>query len=238
MKSTDLLTAMGNIEEKYIEEASMDKAFAEKGRADAMKNRKYKKGRALKVVAIAASLLLMLGTSLTVAGATNWFSFYKEDGDGPTSVIIKKDPDSTTSVILPKNLSSGVVKESAVLEETWHNPLDEIVVTSAFGIKNEFTGYISDHVNLKADEGANVYAVDNGTVETADYNHRIGYHVSIILENNVKIVYGHLKEVYVTAGQEVKGGDVIATVGTSGMATGPNLHFAAYVDGEAVNPLE
>ncbi len=48
---------------------------------------------------------------------------------------------------------------------------------------------------------------------------------------------GHLKEIVASEGEEVKQGQVIAALGKSGMATGPNLLFAASVHGEAVNPF-
>ena len=53
----------------------------------------------------------------------------------------------------------------------------------------------------------------------------------------ITVKYGHLSEIRVSVGEEIKQGQVIATLGRSGMATGYNLLFAVTVDGENVDPL-
>ena len=82
-----------------------------------------------------------------------------------------------------------------------------------------------------------IYAVADGTVTEAAYESGAGNFIVVDLGEGVTVKYGHLKEIRVSEGEEVKQGQVIATMGTTGMATGPNLLFAVSVDGEEVNPF-
>lgn len=50
--------------------------------------------------------------------------------------------------------------------------------------------------------------------------------------------YGHMSEIAVQSGQDVKKGDVIGYVGSSGYSTGPHVHFEVLVNGQVTNPLE
>ena len=54
--------------------------------------------------------------------------------------------------------------------------------------------------------------------------------------NGVETWYAHTSKMYVTAGQSVKAGDVIAAVGSTGNSTGNHLHFEIRQDGSQVNP--
>ena len=60
--------------------------------------------------------------------------------------------------------------------------------------------------------------------------------VKISHGNGVETWYAHTSKMYVTVGQSVKAGDVIAAVGSTGNSTGPHLHLEIRVNGEHVNP--
>ena len=60
--------------------------------------------------------------------------------------------------------------------------------------------------------------------------------VVISHSNEVETYYGHCSKLYVTAGQKVNQGDVIAAVGNTGNSTGPHLHLEIRVNGVAYNP--
>ena len=55
--------------------------------------------------------------------------------------------------------------------------------------------------------------------------------------HGIEVTYGHLKTMNVKEGDSVNKGDVIALMGSTGMATGPNLAFSISVNGEYINPL-
>jgi murein DD-endopeptidase MepM/ murein hydrolase activator NlpD len=64
-----------------------------------------------------------------------------------------------------------------------------------------------------------------------------GYGLWVVIDHgSFRTVYAHLKEFLVTAGREVKGGDVIGLMGPLGRSTGPHLHFEVRVNGACVDP--
>ena len=93
-------------------------------------------------------------------------------------------------------------------------------------------------VDLAADYGTNVLAVADGTVLDCSYDAAYGYILTLEHENGVQTQYAHLSEFLVSAGAEVRQGQIIAKTGDSGWATGPHLHLGVLIDGEAVDPLE
>lgn len=57
------------------------------------------------------------------------------------------------------------------------------------------------------------------------------------LGDGITVKYGHLEDIKVSEGDEIQQGQVIATLGQTGMATGSNLLFAVIINGKEVNPL-
>lgn len=98
-------------------------------------------------------------------------------------------------------------------------------------------GRFSDHMNVAGTEGDEVYAAADGNVIMAGFDSTYGNVLILDLGDGVTVKYGHLKEIHVSEGDSVCRGQIIGSVGKSGMATGPNLLFAVYVDGEAVDPV-
>ena len=98
-------------------------------------------------------------------------------------------------------------------------------------------GTDSDHINIAGTAGDEIYAVADGVVLEAGYESASGNFIVLDLGDGVTAKYGHLKESKVAEGQEVKQGQTIATLGQSGMATGPNLRFSIEVNGEKTDPL-
>ena len=113
-------------------------------------------------------------------------------------------------------------------------------VTSLFGTRLHpiyHTYRTHSGVDIGASYGTNVLAADGGTVTTATYNSAYGNYVIINHGNGTSTLYGHMSKLLVNAGQSVSQGQVIGLVGSTGLSTGPHLHFEIYVGGSRVNPL-
>ncbi|MDE5803224.1 MAG: M23 family metallopeptidase [Lachnospiraceae bacterium] len=98
-------------------------------------------------------------------------------------------------------------------------------------------GTYSDHVNIAGTAGDEVYAVADGVVMETAFESTCGNFIVVDLGDGITVKYGHLKEIKVAVGDEIKQGQVLAAMGQTGMASGPNLFFAVTVGGENVNPL-
>ena len=120
------------------------------------------------------------------------------------------------------------------------HPVPGAAITSGFGGRvaptaGATTGH--DGIDYGAGYGAAVYAADSGTVITAQYNSARGNYIVINHGNGMQTWYQHLSSMNVTVGQTVARGQVIGNVGTTGISTGPHLHFEVHVGGVPVNPL-
>ena len=85
-------------------------------------------------------------------------------------------------------------------------------------------------IDFAAEEGAEVYAVADGIVTTADYDAEKGNYV-VLDHGGLETEYQHMKSLLVSAGQSVVQGQVLGYVGSTGNSTGPHLHFEARQDG-------
>jgi murein DD-endopeptidase MepM/ murein hydrolase activator NlpD len=87
--------------------------------------------------------------------------------------------------------------------------------------------------------GQPIVASDGGTVAYVKYSGSgYGYHLAINHGNGVTTLYAHCSKIYVTPGQKVSKGQIVAAVGRTGDSTGPHLHFEVIVNGVKKNPLD
>jgi len=95
-----------------------------------------------------------------------------------------------------------------------------------------------DGIDLAAPAGTPVRTADEGSVLFAGPQQ--GYGLLVIVEHahGLVTVYAHNRDLRVRTGQQVREGQVIATVGESGKTSGPHLHFEVRQDGAPVDPLE
>lgn len=114
--------------------------------------------------------------------------------------------------------------------------------TSAFGTRRSYNGgpATSFHAgqDFQATEGEPVFAPAAGTVALAEPLHVRGNTVWLDHGLGVYSGYFHLSDIEVEVGQRVKPGDPLGRVGSTGLSTGPHLHWEIRVDGVAVDPLE
>jgi len=92
-------------------------------------------------------------------------------------------------------------------------------------------------IDIGADSGTPVAAAAGGQVVLASAGYGYGNYVVIRHDNGYETLYAHLTEIYVAQGQWVAQGETIGTVGDTGWATGPHLHFEVRQGGAAVDPL-
>ncbi|MHB0868185.1 MAG: peptidoglycan DD-metalloendopeptidase family protein [Chloroflexota bacterium] len=106
-------------------------------------------------------------------------------------------------------------------------------ITQYFG-ENGHSG-----VDLAAGTGSPIYAADAGVVVTAlKLGYGYGWHLVIDHGNGYKTLYSHMSAFFVDYGERVGKGDRIGAVGSTGLSTGPHLHFEIFQNGVRVNPLK
>lgn len=102
------------------------------------------------------------------------------------------------------------------------------------------TGEFKNHggTDIGASYGSAIYAADSGTVvRSADgWNGGWGNYVMINHGNGMQTLYAHMSSRAVSVGQTVSRGQTIGYVGSTGMSTGPHLHFEMYINGSRVDP--
>jgi len=113
-------------------------------------------------------------------------------------------------------------------------------ITSVFGWRmHPVLGSSRFHsgMDFGAEYGSPIRAADRGTVIFAGWYGGYGNTVIINHGNGIITLYGHSSQLYVVEGQVVKRGQAIAAVGSTGLSTGPHLHFEVRYNGEPIDPL-
>lgn len=134
-----------------------------------------------------------------------------------------------------------VVERGTKIPPTYIKPIYGGRITSTFGWRPVPTrGATSNHqgVDWATPMGTPVYASCGGTVSKAGWGGGYGYVIFIEHEDGRQTRYGHLSKVQVSVGQQVEQGEQIALSGSTGVSTGPHVHFEIRIGGTPVNPLD
>lgn len=136
---------------------------------------------------------------------------------------------------IPENVSLN----SYTLTKKMINPVINGKTTSEFGsrihpISNELTFHAG--IDIAADLGTPIYAAFDGKVLIADYDKWNGNYIKIKHENKLMTVYCHCETLNVKNGDNIRAGEVIGYVGSTGSSTGPHLHFELRIDNVSFNP--
>ena len=124
---------------------------------------------------------------------------------------------------------------------TWTTPVSGYRLTSAFGMrKHPVLGIVRMHngIDMACAQGTPIYATRAGTVTRTSYQAGgAGNYVSINHLDGFSSIYMHMTHYVVSQGQSVSQGQLIGYVGSTGISTGPHLHFGISYAGTYVNPL-
>lgn len=113
-------------------------------------------------------------------------------------------------------------------------------LTSGFGARfHPILGYVRFHkgVDLAASAGTPIVAAADGRVIEAGWHGGYGEQVEIAHSGGLDTRYGHMSRIAARIGQVVRKGEVIGWVGSTGLSTGPHVHFEVTRNGAPVNPM-
>ncbi|MDG4821091.1 M23 family metallopeptidase [Asanoa sp. WMMD1127] len=118
--------------------------------------------------------------------------------------------------------------------DVWQLPLSGYTFTNPYGMQGK---QLHAGIDLVAPEGTPFAAVHDGVVKEAGWIG--GYGMAVIIDHGdgTEVIYGHARQVLVQKGQQVKAGDMIGLVGSTGHAYGSQLCIETQVDGESTDPI-
>ena len=121
-------------------------------------------------------------------------------------------------------------------------PLDGARLSSNFGMrKHPISGFNKMHkgIDFAAPKGTPIYAGGNGVVEYIGNNGGYGKYIRIRHNNDYKTAYAHLSgyKKGIKKGSRLKQGEIIGYVGSTGLSTGPHLHYEILYKNKQINPL-
>ena len=140
--------------------------------------------------------------------------------------------DVLESVLMNQNLKERVYPQGRPVKSGW--------LSSYFGKRTDpFTGKPANHtgIDFAGKHGDEIVAVADGVITWSGDRYGYGVMVEITHGNGYSTRYAHNSENLVVVGDEVKKGQVVALMGKTGRATGPNLHFEVLRNGSRVNPV-
>jgi len=186
--------------------------------------------------------LQMLAQEVTVAYGI------KQKIEGPSDIIAEGRLTPTMSETLENydylrasklsrlSPSYGQRWQTNIMPSIW--PVDGRLM-GGFGARSDpFSGEGAYHtgVDISAPSGTQIRATADGRVQFAGFYNGYGRLVIIDHGNNYQTYYAHLSSANVTEGQEIRRGETVGAVGTTGRSTGPHLHYEVRIGNAPVNP--
>ena len=136
---------------------------------------------------------------------------------------------------------SNVSWEKYIPEQKGIIPVNSNVITSYFGVRTfPFDKSATDFhtgLDIAAAKGTFIKSAFDGIVTETGYSDIAGNFIRVKSSDEMQTFYGHTQFVLVKAGETVFKGQPIATVGDTGLVTGPHLHFELIHNGNRVNPI-
>ena len=117
-------------------------------------------------------------------------------------------------------------------------PLQNFRVGPLYGNRGPHTGGVHGGLDMGARTGEPIYAVAPGKVSFAGWQGAAGKSVTIAVKGGKYVLYGHMSAINAKVGQQVKAGEKIGEVGSTGNSTGPHLHLQVERPGQGtMDPL-
>lgn len=207
---------------------------------------------------IKQSRLIQVGQYLKIPSMPGILYTVKTDGETPETIAEKYEINAekcakVNSLAINTSLNAGtsIFVPDAELDwatrqeingDLFHRPLRaRYWLSSPFGWRDSpfSTGKRTFHggIDMATSMGTPIYAALDGVVSAAGYNETYGNYVIITHHSGYKTLYGHMSRITCKKGNFVYTNTKIGEVGSTGMSTGPHLHFTVYKNGKSVNPL-
>ena len=160
-----------------------------------------------------------------------------------TDTIFKKIGSSEKEVnVIEKEAIA--YKEEQIRKELARNSIPSIwpcqgYVSSEFGMRiHPVYGYSRYHsgIDIATTYGEPIYSAAAGIVVESGYNGGYGYCIKIDHGNGLSTLYGHCSSLLVNSGEYVSKGQIIAKIGSTGVSTGPHLHYEVLSGGVQIDP--
>ena len=205
---------------------------------------------------IRSSRLLQIGTYLKIPSIPGILYTVRKDGETSLSIAEKYKIDNAKLCAVNKvsesdSLSAGTmlflpdahldwVTRQEINGDLFKKPVHaRWYMSSAFGWrKSPFTGARSYHsgVDMACPQGPRIYAAMDGKVTSTVFNNTYGNYVIVTHHSGYKTLYGHMSAIAAVKNQYVTQNSVIGYVGSTGLSTGPHLHFTVFKNGKQINP--
>jgi murein DD-endopeptidase MepM/ murein hydrolase activator NlpD len=205
---------------------------------------------------IRQSRLIQVGQYLKIPSLPGILYTVKKDGETIEQISEKYSIDAQKCAAVNisfagKELSAGEtmflpgaeldwVTRQEINGDLFHKPLRaRYWLSSAYGWRNSpFTGQRSFHggMDMAASQGTPIYAALDGVVVATGYNATYGNYVIISHHSGYRTLYGHMSKITCKKGNFVYTNTKIGEVGSTGLSTGPHLHFTVYKNGKTINP--
>ncbi|MCR4741657.1 MAG: M23 family metallopeptidase [Treponema sp.] len=206
---------------------------------------------------IKQSRLIQVGQYLKIPSMTGIIYTIKKTGETPATIAEKYEIDAekcakVNAMAVNTELTAGasIFVPDAELDWTtrqeingdlFHRPIHaRYWLSSPYGWRDSpfNTGKRSFHggIDMACSKGTPIYASLDGVVTATGYNATYGNYVIVAHHSGYKTLYAHMSAITCRKGNFVYTNTMIGRVGSTGMSTGPHLHFTVYKNGKTVNP--
>ncbi len=163
--------------------------------------------------------------------------FYTQDINNINATVQVASTVETAEVELLEVVNSQQKIKSATLDGVYFGvkPVSG-TITSRFGANESIRDHTHKGMDIAAPYGTKIVAAADGKVTYSGTMGGYGNLIIITHENGIQTYYGHCSKLIAKVGDEVKAGDEIAKVGSTGFSTGNHLHFEIRKNGSQINP--